>query len=215
MVEKVEKVQCPVCEDWFYLCGIAAHVRGHEKDTDCPQCGKPVKRENKFCNSACSAVYNKNRKGTGFRGTDICVNCGTELHRKDSHKRKYCNSECMKEYRYKQYIERWLEGKESGNYAGDCEAISNYVRRWLFERADSKCEKCGWAEVHPDTGRIPLTANHINGKWDDTRPDNLELICPNCHSLTSTYGNLNAGNGRGKRLAKVMAKKKGLINANA
>jgi 5-methylcytosine-specific restriction endonuclease McrA len=28
---------------------------------------------------------------------------------------------------------------------------------------------------------------------------NLNLLCPNCHSLTPTYGSLNKGNGRLKR----------------
>jgi hypothetical protein len=27
----------------------------------------------------------------------------------------------------------------------------------------------------------------------------LELLCPNCHSMTTTYGRLNKGSGRSKR----------------
>ena len=191
----VEKVQCPVCEDWFHPCGVKGHIRGHEKDSKCPQCGDTVPSRDRFCNKSCAAKYNKNRKGTG-RGIDVCVGCGKEVYRGDSHKRKYCSSECMKEYRYKQYIERWLVGKETGNRCSDGSQLSAYVRQWLFEKADSKCEECGWSKVHPTTGKIPLTANHIDGDWSNTRPENLELLCPSCHSLTPHYGFLNNGNGR-------------------
>ncbi|HEY1428246.1 MAG TPA: hypothetical protein VGF18_01645 [Candidatus Tumulicola sp.] len=31
--------------------------------------------------------------------------------------------------------------------------------------------------------------DHINGVPNDNRPENLRMLCPNCHSLTPTYGN--------------------------
>lgn len=40
------------------------------------------------------------------------------------------------------------------------------------------------------TGLV-LQLEHKNGVGDDNRIENLELLCPNCHSLTETYG---AGN---------------------
>lgn len=29
---------------------------------------------------------------------------------------------------------------------------------------------------------LTLEVDHINGKWSDNRPENLQFICPNCHS---------------------------------
>jgi 5-methylcytosine-specific restriction endonuclease McrA len=59
--------------------------------------------------------------------------------------------------------------------------------------------KCGWSEINPKSGKVPIQLNHINGNSEDNKLSNLELLCPNCHSLTPTFGMLNKGNGRKKR----------------
>ena len=38
---------------------------------------------------------------------------------------------------------------------------------------------------------IILQLEHINGVNNDNRPENLEFLCPNCHSQTSTYAARN------------------------
>ncbi len=48
-----------------------------------------------------------------------------------------------------------------------------------------RCEKCGldtWQDKP-----IPLEIHHINGLNSDNRLENLQLLCPNCHALTSNY----------------------------
>jgi hypothetical protein len=80
-------------------------------------------------------------------------------------------------------------------------AISGHVRRYLLEKIGEHCEMpdCGWDKRNPVTGKVPLTVSHKDGDWRRSTEDNLELICPNCHSLTPTYGNLNKGRGRPRR----------------
>ena len=58
-----------------------------------------------------------------------------------------------------------------------------------------KCEKCKWAERNEYTGNIPIELEHIDGNFKNNNIDSLRLLCPNCHSLTSTYKGANK-NGR-------------------
>ncbi len=48
------------------------------------------------------------------------------------------------------------------------------------------CERCGWAKQTAD-GYLPLELDHINGDRRDNRLENLQILCPNCHSLTTHY----------------------------
>ena len=84
-----------------------------------------------------------------------------------------------------------------------------HVRRWLHERAGSKCEECQWSKVNRFTGKVPLTVNHIDGDSSNHRPENLELICWSCHSLTESFGSRNRGKGRKKRTGSMTQNAKG------
>lgn len=76
------------------------------------------------------------------------------------------------------------------------ELLSDPIRAYMLETHGGKCSRCDWAERNPKTERVPLAIDHINGDWTNNRKENLRLLCPNCHSLTETYMNLNRGNGR-------------------
>jgi len=88
-------------------------------------------------------------------------------------------------------LERWKAGLETG-IAG-ATGISRYIRRYLIEKYGERCQQCGWQERHPTTGKVPLTIDHIDGDCLNNSETNLRLLCPNCHSLTPNYGNLNRG----------------------
>ncbi|MFI2758222.1 HNH endonuclease [Streptomyces echinatus] len=34
---------------------------------------------------------------------------------------------------------------------------------------------------------MTLEIDHVNGDWRDNRQENLRLLCPNCHAITSTW----------------------------
>lgn len=59
-----------------------------------------------------------------------------------------------------------------------------------------QCELCGCCDWR---GRpIALQLHHVNGNGADNRLANLQLLCPNCHSQTETWG---ARNRRPRRAA--------------
>lgn len=125
-----------------------------------------------------------------------CLSCGKELHFSRNNQ-KFCDSKCQNDYAYKQYVERWKRGEETGMKGSY--SVSSYIKRYLFEKFNNKCCKCGWGEINSYTGNIPLEIEHKDGNYTNNSEDNLELLCPNCHSLTSTYKGANRGNGRTTR----------------
>ena len=40
---------------------------------------------------------------------------------------------------------------------------------------------------------IVLQLDHIDGNFNNNRPNNIQYLCPNCHSQTETFGKKNAG----------------------
>ena len=124
------------------------------------------------------------------RKIKYCKNCGKELN--ERHK-IYCDNKCQKEFEYRQYIQRWKDGLESG-MRGDYQ-LSGHIRRYLFEKYDNKCSSCGWSEINLWTNTLPLEVHHLDGDYTNNEETNLTLLCPNCHSLTDTYKNANI-NGR-------------------
>jgi len=59
-----------------------------------------------------------------------------------------------------------------------------------------KCYNCGLSEWVQ--GPLILDLDHINGNNRDNRLDNLQFLCPNCHSQTHSYKGRNINTGRKK-----------------
>jgi HNH endonuclease len=60
-----------------------------------------------------------------------------------------------------------------------------------------RCEMCGLTEWR---GRpLSMALHHINGDGRDNRLENLQLLCPNCHSQTDNFS------ARGRRRLEVVA----------
>jgi predicted nucleic acid-binding Zn ribbon protein len=151
------------------------------------------KKNNPNCSMSCAATArNKGVRRHGNPGeVTNCLVCGN----KTKPGKKYCSQSCSGSSN-KFDIDAWLRGEITGNTALGC---SGAIKKWLLNQCNHRCPKCGWGEVHPVTGEIPLEVNHIDGDSTNNSPENLEVLCPNCHSLTPNYRALNKKSSRTHR----------------
>ena len=125
-----------------------------------------------------------------------CEHCGKQLHNKQQ---RFCSSKCSAAARHHQIVQDWLDGKSTGRYGGVNGELKRSIRDYLLEQANYTCQWCGWSKRNPYTGLIALEIHHKDGNHENSRPENLEVICPGCHSLTPNYKNSNRGSGKRKR----------------
>jgi 5-methylcytosine-specific restriction endonuclease McrA len=149
----------------------------------CKTCGSIIsfeKHRNDFCSHKCAATFsNKNRHL--IRNNGFCLYCGKET-RKKKYVRKFCNKTC--EFFYS------VEYKIKHNIKIYPKTLRKYLilKRGVF---CSRCKNTIWMGKN-----IPLELHHIDGNYLNDDLDNLELLCPNCHSITDTYKGKNKGKGR-------------------
>lgn len=143
----------------------------------------------KFCSRSCAAKFN-NSKYPKRSGKGFCKSCNIKI----SISRTYC-SNCWSGNKTiaLNRLNKWINGEWSG---GTNKGLSNTVRNYLLKEANYSCSSCGFNKNHPDDNKTILEINHINGDGTDHKRENLEVLCPNCHALTSTYRGRNYGKGR-------------------
>lgn len=120
----------------------------------------------------------------------FCKNC------KKSHKPAktsygiYCSNACQHEFQLNLRLVNWINGApiKLGPVRLKNLAIALY---------GYKCSCCGISEWQGKS--LTLELDHINGDPYNNSPYNVRLLCPNCHSQTSTYKGKNKGNGRASR----------------
>lgn len=153
---------------------------------ECLNCGERItKQGNKFCNHSCAATFNNKKRGTLIN----CNYCGVETKNY-----KFCSKKCSTNYIKTQTFNR-IEN-------GDLSLYHVKYKEYLIFKHGNKCMECGWNKINITTGLVPIQLEHIDGNSDNNELSNLKLLCPNCHSLTSTFGALNKGNGRKNRYKK-------------
>ena len=90
-----------------------------------------------------------------------------------------------RKYSKKKPIEHYLK-KDS------CSTTSSWLRKRLIKEGllKNKCAICNIKNTWQGN-ELTLHLDHIDGKHSDNRLSNLRLLCPNCHSQTSTYCSKN------------------------
>jgi len=79
-----------------------------------------------------------------------------------------------------------------------CAASYNNQGKRRHGNAGGNCLECGIFEWNNKT--ISLECDHIDGDRSNNTLENAKLLCPNCHSQTSTYRIKNRDNPKGKKV---------------
>lgn len=187
---------CPICEKhvagrgvWCSRqCWNQTRLDARANPRPCDACGT-LTRNTRFCSRACSARIT-NSESPRRRKTDVdvkCMACNADLRRSQLATKYFCSNTCRDVLRTRQKLEAWLDGtgRASGAQGGK---IHTWARAYLYRERGEQCEECGWATPHPVSGRPPLQIDHIDADHSNDRPDNLKILCPNCHTLTVTWG---------------------------
>ena len=116
----------------------------------------------------------------------FCRVCGKPIPNKHG---KYCSKECENVHRYNTLVQKWKNGEING-----CDKSGTpreFLKRYLFEKNNGKCENCGFDKTNIYTGLHILQIHHIDGDCFNNREENLQFLCPNCHHLTENFGSRN------------------------
>ena len=150
----------------FKYCSRSCQAKGSmtRVTSICLVCGKEFDhiscrtKNAKYCSRSC---YYKAQHLKGSIDV-VCKNCGKVFKTSPSHKRVFCTKECKRKY----MLNFW---KESFSSIKKC-----LKRRGLM----LSCEICGYKE-HPEI----LGVHHKDGNHENNTITNLQVVCPNCHSL--------------------------------
>jgi HNH endonuclease len=116
-----------------------------------------------------------------------CLNCNKHFTYGHSTTGKFCSNRCSGEYKSTEHKQKF--------FSGLLKRIERATaRKYLAEERGYNCEVCGISEHNGK--KLTLQVDHINGDPGNDHPDNLRLICPNCHSQTEFLGAANKGRGR-------------------
>lgn len=158
----------------------------------CLQCNNPIdyekKRSNKFCGKSCSATYFNLKRPPKTNETKEKISKGVK---------RWFTEEG---YTPEQLLNRKVIAKRVGEQNREkakIKLLNEDFNTLKFERLrirviyeqDSKCKHCN--RSHWMRKSIVFELNHIDGNNKNNIRENLEALCPNCHSLTDNWRGRN------------------------
>ena len=174
---------------------------------ECKLCTNKIpyeKRRNSFCSQSCNASYQNYGKD---RWAGKRSDSPSRLRKVEKHCKRcsqpmralpdvqHCSFTCANSDKRDILVSDWLAGLIEG-HTGKTLQIRGWLRQYILDQAGSACSICGWAKRHSVDGKPLVEIDHIDGNAANSRPDNLRVLCPNCHSETPTFRNRNAKSSR-------------------
>jgi hypothetical protein len=100
----------------------------------------------------------------------------------------------------------WNDARRSGRVVSRAQAMpveqllagrrNRYHLKGRLIRAglkQNRCERCGIDEWLGEP--LAMALHHVNGDGSDNRLENLQMLCPNCHSQTENFAGRNRARG--------------------
>lgn len=153
----------------------------------CEKCSKEIKElygSGRFCSSKCSRSFStsKNRK---LINSKLSKSLGgrklSKIHIENIKKSWQQENRPRKINKNRTKLSEILV--DNSCYTTQC------VKRCILREnvIEYKCNRCSNTGMHNDKP-LTLQLHHVNGNNRDHRIENLELLCPNCHTQTDNYG---------------------------
>jgi 5-methylcytosine-specific restriction endonuclease McrA len=129
--------------------------------------------------------YIKKYNLTRIKDSKLCKFCGNKINKKNM----FCNIECEMNWKFENITyKRFLNGEIH---------TPRTLMSVLSKKIGYKCQTCGndgnWMYK-----KLSLQIHHIDGDSLNNKPDNLTILCPNCHTQTDSWGIKNEKIGRRK-----------------
>jgi hypothetical protein len=180
---------------WLKKFGIRKEQKYNEIRI-CKKCGKEFSTKKgliDFCSMACRNTRERSNETkkkisdsmkTSQKGMQSIKNLH-EINSERFAKVKYDREQDIEAYNNKKKQER-AERFMNKNF-GDLGIDAKRAR--IMHEQGYRCHKCGLAEWFDEP--IALEVEHIDGEHSNNKRENLIALCPNCHSLTTTWRGRN------------------------
>jgi hypothetical protein len=151
----------------------------------CPKCNSSHNKPGIYCSRKCanSRVWSDESKKKRSDALKKFIADNPEWKEKQAATIQ-ARTEVLKETLFNKGLANFLAGNIKDR---------SIVRKWLIKTRGEQCECCN--HLPEWNGKyLALQVHHVNGKNKDNRPNNLQLLCPNCHTQTDTFAGRNIKN---------------------
>ena len=163
---------------------------------DCPRCGKPHEKPGTYCSYSCA-----NKKKFSAESSKKKSIANKKHWEALTEEQKQAKGELFQKtspFSTEKYFETLM--------INPWDELSYQAKRLrVILEQDGHCNKCGLDDWNVKL--ITLEFEHMNGINTDNRRENVECLCPNCHSQTPTWRgrNTEAKRNRQKVVEKYLA----------